>query len=240
MRVITQAVLDMETMKWVSVESYDYTGPVDLCCGPSSAETGLAANASSLSNTMSADFGSRFASQSDLLKNLTQSLSPIASAGPSQQGMSAQELAALNSQAISSAGAAARNAKQAAGNFSAGQNNTSGLTSGIAKQINASVDSSAENNLANNQLNITKANYDQGNQNWQRANGFLNSVAGQYDPSQFGSLATSSNQNAFGEADKIQQEKNAEQQAIAGAITGAGASFLTGGLSNLGAGESFW
>jgi hypothetical protein len=31
MKVITKAVLDMNTMQWVSVESYEYTGPVALC-----------------------------------------------------------------------------------------------------------------------------------------------------------------------------------------------------------------
>lgn len=31
MRIITHATLDMETMQWVSVESYEYEGPLALC-----------------------------------------------------------------------------------------------------------------------------------------------------------------------------------------------------------------
>ena len=42
MKVITKAVLDTESMEWLSVEYYEYNGPVDLCCGPSGQEQALA------------------------------------------------------------------------------------------------------------------------------------------------------------------------------------------------------
>jgi hypothetical protein len=208
-------------------------------CGPSGSEKSLAAQSQSLSSLMQADFGQRFGQQSSVLQSLNQSLSPIVAAGPSQQGMSSSELATLNTSAINSAGAAARNARAAAGNFSAGQNNTSGLTSGITKQINAGVDSAAANTLATNQLGITKANYDQGSANYWRALGAQQGVANAYDPSAFGSQAIGANSNAFGQAKTITDQTNAEQAAIAGGISSIAGGFLTGGLSNLGPGESF-
>src|SRR5277367_3974072 len=113
MKVITKAVLDMETMKWVFVEAYEYTGPVELCCGPSGQEESEASSLQALSQSLTAAFNQNLASQTGVLKNINSILTPIASAGPSQQGESAQELAAENTQAINSTGAATRNAVQA-------------------------------------------------------------------------------------------------------------------------------
>jgi hypothetical protein len=209
-------------------------------CGPSTSETRISAQQESLANQLSADFASRFADQSKLLQQLSSSLSPIISAGPNQQGMSAQELATLNTQAINSSGAAARNARQAAGNFSAGQNNTTGLQSGVRQQIEGTIDSSVANNLSNEQLGITKANYDIGRSNYFAGLNALQGVTSQYNPGEFSGQAKSGFDSAFGMADKIQSEKNAEQASIAGGIAGLAmdaATFGLGGIGNMGAGS---
>jgi hypothetical protein len=209
-------------------------------CGPSSSEKSLAGQSSSLSSSLNADFGSRFADQSKLLSTLSSSLNPIVQNGPSQQGMSAAELANLNSSAINNSAAAARNARQAVGNFSAGQNGTSGLTSGITKQLDASVDSSAANSLATNENNINAANYAIGRDNYRGAVAGLQNVANGEDASGFAGSAISGNQNAFGQAKTITDQTNAEQQAIAGGIAGLATSALTfgaGGLGNMGEGS---
>ena len=230
MKIITKAVLDMETMTSVSVESYDYDGPVDKCCGPSGAEEQTQAQQESLANQLAADFGSRFATQTSMLNQLNQSLSPIISKGPSQQGMSPQELAAFNTQAINSAGAAARNARQAAGNFSAGQGGgaSSGLQSGIQKQINASIDSSVANNLSNQQLGITEANYNQGRQNYQAGLSALLSTAGISNPGEFSGQAGQGYSQSFNEANTINQQKNQVGADIAGFATSLAGNIVPG------------
>lgn len=49
MKIITKAVLDMNTMQWISVESYDYDGPVALCDrSAQAADKSNAANAGTL------------------------------------------------------------------------------------------------------------------------------------------------------------------------------------------------
>jgi hypothetical protein len=205
-------------------------------CGPSGNESLINAQQESLANQLSADFNSRFQSQSDLLSKLSSSIKPIIAAGPNQQGFSPAESAALNTQAINSSGAAARNAKQAAGNFSAGQNNSSGLQSGVQQQIEGSIDSSSANQLATTQNQITQANYNQGRQNYFAGLNALSSVTSQYDPAQFSSQAGQNFSTAFNQADKIQQEKNQEQAQIAGGIAGLAmdaATFGMGGLGNL-------
>jgi hypothetical protein len=205
-------------------------------CGPSSSETRISGQQESLANQLSADFASRFSDQSKLLQQLSSSISPIIQAGPNQQGFSAAENAALNTQAINSSGAAARNARAAAGNFTAGQNNTSGLESGVTKQINASIDSSAANNLANEQLGITRANYDTGRQNYFAGLNALQGVTSQYNPGEFSGQAQSGFDSSFKMADKIQQEKNQQEMTIASGITSLAmdaATFGMGGFGNL-------
>jgi hypothetical protein len=83
-------------------------------CGPSSAESISQGAEQSLAQEMQSNYATRFADQQQVLDRLNQSLSPIVAAGPNQQGFSPKELANLNTQAINTTGAAARNATQAA------------------------------------------------------------------------------------------------------------------------------
>jgi hypothetical protein len=182
---------------------------------------------------MASDFGSRFQNQSNVLSQLQSSLSPILAAGPSQTGFSGQETAALNTQAINSAGAANRSAQQAAANFGAGQGGggTSGVTSGITKQIQAGIASQSAGQLATSQNNIVQQNYAQGSQNYWKAQGAMNELAAGEDATQFGNLANSSQSNAFGEANTVSQQQNQEESAIAGGITGLASNVLLPGVS---------
>src|SRR5277367_3499793 len=68
-------------------------------CGPSSQENSLEAQQSGLAKTLGANYNQYFGSQSAVLQNLNNMLTPIAEAGPDQQGFGANELAALNTQA---------------------------------------------------------------------------------------------------------------------------------------------
>lgn len=164
-------------------------------------------------------------------------MTPIASAGPSQQGFSQGQLDTLNTQAINSAGAAAKNAAQATQGALAGRGGSSGLQSGVDAQIIGSQKIASANQLANNQLAIQNANYQQGHQNWQEATSGLNALIGETGAAQFGSEAQSANSNAFSEADQIQQEKNQEQADIAGGITSLAVTGATMGLGAAGVGN---
>jgi len=82
-------------------------------CGPSGQETAIAGQQQDLSTLLSSDFSQRFSQQSGVLQNLNSMLTPIAQAGPDQQGFGAQELAALNTQAGEGVGANYSKATQA-------------------------------------------------------------------------------------------------------------------------------
>jgi hypothetical protein len=203
-------------------------------CGPSGSETAIEGANQSLAMSLQANYQQRFAQQNQVLNNLNQSLSPIVAAGPSQQGFSPEELASLNTQAINSAAAANKNAQQAAGNAIAGEGGGggSGLVSGTQAAIKAGISSNSANQLANTQNEITQANYNQGNQNYQRAIGGEQALAGDYNPQSFANGAESGFGQSFSEANQINQQNQQETKSIIGGI-GSLAGAATGGVGNL-------
>ena len=217
----------------------------DLFGGPSTQQKDLANSEATMAQTMSSAFNQRLGAQTAELNTLQGQLNPIAALGPSQMGWSPQLASAVSTQNINAAGAAARNAAQATGSVLAGRGGGgagSGLTSGIEAQIRGSEASAAEGQLSASQLQATEANAAQGNQNWARATAGEQALASAEDAGQFGQLASSSNQQALGDANQIQQEKQSAAFApiaLAGKIGGAVLGGVTGGLANLSSDSSF-
>jgi hypothetical protein len=246
MKVITKAVFDIESMKWIEVESYEYEGPVALCCGPSSEEETISGEQSNLASTLKANYNTVFGEQQQTMDQLNSTLNKI-STGQTGLGFSAAEDAARQSQIINQGAASARNATQAAQDFAAGHTfngstDSSGLAreSGINQQIRETAQSQADTNTANQLTKLTAANYDQGRANVDRTAAGLATLAQIQNPNPVAGAAGSELNSAFGSADKINQENNAVEADIAGAVTGAaktGLSFASGGLSNLGPGS---
>lgn len=194
----------------------------DMGCGPSKAETQQAQASANFAQTLQANYGKQFGQQQDVLAAINRSLSPILAAGPSQQGFSAAESAALNTQAINAAGAASRNAQQAVANFGAGQGGGAGtgITSGIQQQLQSSVASQSANQLATAQNQITQANFNQGSQNYWKAAGGMNALAEGYSPNASMSGGISEGGQAFNQASTVQQQQQQADQALAGGVAG--------------------
>lgn len=209
-------------------------------CGPSSSEKAISASSQSFASQLQQNYGTLFSQQQGVLNAINRSLSPILAAGPNQHGFSGALLSSLQTGAIDAAGAANRAAQQAARTYGAGQGGggTSGITSGITKQIEAGIASQSANAEAAQQNQITQADFAQGNQNYWRAQGGMDALAAGYNPNATASETIGEQGQAFGQAHQINEENNQKWKTIAGAVTGAGMSFLSGGLSNLGAGES--
>ena len=192
-------------------------------CGPSSAENSLQAQTQSFSKLLQDNYGTLFGKQQSVLDNINKSLSPIVAAGPSQRGFSGAETSALQTQAIENAGAANTAAQQAARTYGAGQGSGggSGITSGITKQIQSAI-ASQQAGAESAQLNkINLEDFNQGNQNYWRAQGGMNALAAGYSPNAAMSGAESEAGQSFQEAAKINQENNALGQDIAGFATAA-------------------
>lgn len=218
-------------------------------CGPSSQEKFLQQQSMNFSTLLQNNYKTLFGNQLDVLNKINRSISPILAAGPSQHGMSPEELAARNTQAINAAGAGNRAAQQAARTYGAGQGGggTSGTTSGITKQIESAIASQAASNLGNEQGKIVGQDYEMGRENYWRAQGGMEQLAAGYNPNAAQSGAIDENQASFGQASKITEENNAMGKDIAGFATSLAGSALTfgagaakggfkGGLTALGSG----
>ncbi len=206
-------------------------------CGPSSQETAIAGQQQDLSTLLSSNFSQRFGQQSAVLQNLNNMLTPISQAGPDQQGFGASELAALGTQAAEGVGANYSKATQALQNTLAARGGGSEvLPTGARAALQGTLASSAADQMSKEQLGITEANYATGRQNWKEATAGLSALANQYDTTALSGQAQKGYESSFGMADKIQQEKNQEQAAIAGGIVSLGmdaATFGAGGMTGL-------
>jgi hypothetical protein len=196
-------------------------------CGPSHDQETLFGNSQALSTLMAANFNQRFADQSELINSLRTVMTPIVNAGPDQQGMGPQELAALKTQSGESVGQNYAKATAALNNQLAVRGGGAGdVTSGAEGQLKSELASAAAAQSSNEDLAITKANYDLGRQNWLQATAGLNALVGETNPGQLGSLSLDANKNAFGEATQIQDMKNQEEASIAGGVTALAGGFL--------------
>ena len=234
MKIYTKVVWDIESIRVIESESYDYDGPVELACGATGGQREIASSQQSFMNQLDSDFASNFGAQSDIYKNLTQSLTPMLEAGPNQQGFSPAENAALNTQAINTTGANYRNAAQAVGGQLAGRGlpggsgDGSGLESGIDQQIKGNLAGQAAGQLSSEQNQITQANYAQGRQNFFGAEAGLGGVASGLNPTGLAGQATSAGDAAATSANNIAAANAAPWNAV-GKLVGGVAGDLIGG-----------
>lgn len=201
-------------------------------CGPSSQMESAQSQTASMASTLSANYNQYFASQSSILGNLTNMLTPIAQAGPDQQGFGANELVALSTAANQGVGQNYAKATQALNNQLAAQGggNSAATNFGAKAALQGQLAASAANQMSSQQAQLTEANYATGRNNYQSAVAGLSGLASQYNAGQIGSEATSALGQSFSEANTIQQQKNQEQADIAGGIAGLATGVATGGL----------
>lgn len=206
-------------------------------CGPSQQEKTAQAVQTDITSTLRANYNDYFSKQSGILDKLNGILTPIAQAGPDQQGWGADERAAINTQIGEGVGNNYAKASQALNNTLAARGGGNEmLPTGARAALQGSLASSAANQISGEQLSATRANYDQGRANWQHAVGGLDALAGRYNPTAIGSEMSSSNSSAFNMADKISQEQNQKEAEIAGGITSLAMGGLTFGAGAMGGG----
>lgn len=191
-------------------------------CGATTAQKQIAGSQQGFMSQLDAAFGQNFGKQSDLYQNLTRSLTPTLNAGPNQQGFSAEENAALNTNAINTTGANYRNAAQAVGGQLAGRGDGSGLQSGVDQQIRASIADKAAGQLSDEQNQITQANYGQGRQNYFNAVTGLGGVAAGENPTGFAGQATAAGNAAATGANNVANANAQPWQMVGGLVGGLG------------------
>lgn len=235
MQITTFARMEWDGTRYVEgySDSYEYTGEVELCCGASSQQTDTYNQQTQLSQQIMQQGQEVFGDSSQVFSDLVSSLAPTVAAGPNQEGFSAAENSALQSQAITNAGVAYKNAKAATGDAISAQGggNTS-LTSGANVGIEANLASSAAQNTADQLNTINLNDYATGRQNYDTA---VSDFAG--TPNVF-NAATNVDNSATGAlngqantANEIASQNNSWIQAVSGALGNIGG-VATGGLMN--------
>lgn len=195
----------------------------------SSAETNLANQQASFYSTLSSNYATQFANQSNVLASLKQAWSPILAAGPGQFGFTPQETASLRTGASDQIAQGQVNAQKALNNTVAAEGGGNAvIPSGATQQLDASLLSSSAQQNAATQNQITQAGYQTGLQNFNNASNALSGVSAQYNPLGFAGQTTGAGNSAFSEADTVNTENNAWKSALAGAIGGIGGAVLGG------------
>jgi hypothetical protein len=194
--------------------------------GPSAAETATSTQGQDFSQLLNQSYSQNFAGQSSILGNLTNVLNPIAEAGPSQEGFSGSEKAALTGGAINTNAQNYKNASTVVAEGNAGAGGNTYAPSGGQGQEAATIASNAAQNTSNTENQITEADYAQGRQNFQGAVGGLENVAQQYNPNATAGEALGANQNAFSQEGSIESQQNAWEGDLTGLVGGLGGAAL--------------
>jgi hypothetical protein len=216
----------------VREEGYEYTGPVALAKGASSAQNNLAASQTQFYNTMSNDYKQQFAGQNAILGTLNKSFAPIIAAGPSQYGFSQGETNDLNSQAIQGTAEQYNHAqKQLQTQQAAAGGGNQFLPSGVNAQEAGTLASAGANQTSSELLGIKQAGYTQGANDYNSAISAEEQAAGLYNPTGYSGAATSAGNAAASEANTIQQENTAASPwTMVGGILGGVAGSFAGPL----------
>lgn len=193
----------------------------------SDAQKNLANEQAAFYKTLTADYGTQFKSQSNILASLQQAFEPILQAGPGQYGFTTAEDTSLRTSAADTIARNFSGAQTALNDTLAarGGGNTF-LPSGADAQLQAGLEGSeaAAQSTASNQ--ITQAGFNQGNQNFLSAAGILGGTAQQYNPLGYAGANTNAGNSAFGSATTLYNQGTAWQGALGGILGGAAGAFL--------------
>src|SRR5258708_1428793 len=175
-------------------------------CGASSKETGIAGQSTSLSSLLSANYAQRFGEQTGVINMLRDVFTPIAEAGPDQQGFGPQELAALKTQATEGVGATYAKGKVALQNTLAARGGGNMvLPTGQESELKGNWHQAAASLQVDGKFAMKRGNYSKGRQNFLEANGGLQGEDSRYSLEGYARTAEKGFESSFGMAKDINQ-----------------------------------
>jgi len=177
--------------------------------------------------------------EQEILNTMRATYAPIFSKGPSQEGFSPEEKAALNTQVTEGTAQSYADAAQAVNEQLAAQGGGNMvIPSGATDTIKAAMAQSAATNAANQRLGIKQASWQQGYQNWLNAAQGMTNAAGLINPVAYSGAATNAGSAASSTANEIAQANNSWINAAIGAAGAIGGGMASGGFFNRGGGGS--
>ena len=214
-------------------EGFEYNGIVELACGATPEQQQLEGAQANFYTQATSQATQAFGAASTVFNGLMSTFAPIVAAGPNQQGFSQQELANLNSEAVTQTGQAYKTAKAAVGNQEAAYGGGNAvLPSGAQVGADLGLAEAGANQTSSELGQITQANYAQGNQNYEQAVAGEEAAPGVFSTSSGATnAATGAGSAAANTANQIAQENNSWVSAVTGALGGiAGAAVGNGGV----------
>lgn len=198
-------------------------------CGASQQQENLATSQSNFYNQLTSQYQTEFSQNQAILSNLTKTLTPIINAGPSQQGYSPEEIAALNAQATEGTAAGYRSTATAMNEQEAALGGgNSPITSAAQEQLQSTAMTNAENQLTNAKTGILQSGFQQGATNFANATGQLvGAVGGTENPlSGAAGATTGAGSSAMTGATDVNNANNQWE----GLLGGLASSALSGGI----------
>lgn len=198
-------------------------------CGASSQQTQIEQQQQQFMNEAMQQQATSWSQDQDILAQMKSVYAPIFAKGPSQEGFSPEEKAALNTQVTEGTAGDYAQAAQAVGQKLAAQGGGNiAIPSGASSAIQASIATSAAQTEAQQRLGITQASYAQGYQNWLNAASGMGETASMVNPVNFSGAATQAGKSAADTANQIAQENNSWINAAIGAAGNIGGAALGG------------
>jgi len=163
----------------------------------------------------------------EILKTLRAQYAPIFASGPSQEGMSTQEKAALYTSATENAASEFSKASTAVNEKLAtlGGGNMA-LPNGATAQIQANVSQAAAAEASREKTQITQADYAKGYQNWLTAGQGLFGINQSLNPVAYSGAATGAGSATASTANQIAAESNSWINAAIGAAGDIGGAVI--------------
>ena len=230
MRIYTKIEYVWDGSKYIldKSEFFEYTGPIALACGATTQQHQIADSQQTFMSQAQGQAAEVFGAANTVFNSLVSTFSPTIAAGPNQQGFSPALNAALQSQVITGAGQAYKNAKAAVGNaLSAEGGGNVALPSGRQAGIEASLAESAANQTATGLNQLTQENYAVGRENYKEAVAGLERAPGVFSAATGASgAATNAGEAAATSANNIAQADNSWVSAVTGALGAVGGAAL--------------
>jgi hypothetical protein len=234
MRITTKAVYNIETGQLISWIGYEYFGPVDLACS-SGGEVGqtdeaLQSAQAQVANTLSQDYATTFANQSNVLASQNAKLNYISQ---NPQGYSPAQLHNATTSINEQTSQAAKQAIGAASAYAA-QHGGADVGSGVAGELAGQIASGAAQSKAQQLSSLSQQNQAMKQNNMWSALSGLNQVGAEYGGAagtaiSGGNAAANSATNAGSGALAAQQagwQDLAGTLGAVGGLVGAGTSFV--------------
>ncbi len=183
MRISVNPILDMETLRWLPCQIYDYDGPILRFKGDKTAEEAEKEQLGFMNQMMNV-FQAQYGSQKNILDFLTKTMQPQI-ANPT--GYQPQDLAAMRTAASNTVSQEFTKARQAAANLVPGGGSKLAGVAGTTLQTQAAIDAAQAGAESETQTRIDLANAQLREENRRFATSVLSGTAQQYDPLGFAS-----------------------------------------------------